>query len=100
MAVALSCVSMTLSNLFTAETWPEIVGYAASVFVVLSFVFKGVKAIRVVNGIGCVSFVIYGAFNAGAILWPIVIPNAVLCGLHLYHLFVGTRRGSAANPAR
>jgi len=58
------------------------VSYLASVFVALSFVFKGVKIIRVVNCIGCISFVVYGLFNPGAVLWPIVIPNAVICCLH------------------
>jgi len=67
------------------------VGYLASVFVALSFVFKGVKVIRVVNCIGCISFVVYGFFNPRTVLWPIVIPNAVICGLHLYHLLKSTR---------
>jgi len=62
------------------------VGYLASLFVALSFVFKGVKVIRVVNCIGCISFVVYGFYNPGTVLWPIVIPNAVICCLHLYHL--------------
>jgi len=67
------------------------VGYLASVFVALSFVFKGVRLIRVVNCIGCISFVVYGLFNPGTVLWPIVVPNAVICVLHLYHLLKSTR---------
>jgi len=68
------------------------VGYLASVFVALSFVFKGVRLIRVVNCIGCISFVVYGLFNPGTVLWPIVVPNAVICCLHLYHLLGLSRK--------
>ncbi len=67
---------------------PEIanyVGYAASFFVVLSFVLKDIRKIRIVNLIGCILFVIYGVFSN--YLWPIIIPNAILCVIQIYHLF-------------
>ncbi len=60
------------------------IGYAASFFIVLSFVLKDIRKIRVVNLIGCVFFVLYGIFNDW--LWPIIIPNAILCGIQMYHL--------------
>lgn len=66
---------------------PEItnyIGYAASFFVVLSFVLKDVKKIRVINLIGCVLFVLYGIYNN--FLWPIIIPNGILCFIQAYHL--------------
>ena len=61
------------------------VGYAASFFVVLSFVLKDIRKIRIVNLIGCILFVIYGVFSN--YLWPIIIPNAILCVIQIYHLF-------------
>ncbi|MDO5616011.1 MAG: uroporphyrinogen decarboxylase [Cruoricaptor ignavus] len=67
---------------------PEItnyIGYAASVFIVLSFVLKDLKKIRLVNLIGCICFVIYGFFGE-QVLWPIIIPNAILCFIQIYHL--------------
>ncbi|MGC4129883.1 MAG: uroporphyrinogen decarboxylase [Bergeyella sp.] len=67
---------------------PEIanyIGYAASVFVVLSFVLKDLRKVRLINLIGCICFVIYGFFCAEP-LWPIIIPNAILCGIQIYHL--------------
>ncbi|WP_034986056.1 hypothetical protein [Bergeyella zoohelcum] len=64
----------------------NIIGYSASFFVVLSFVLKDLKKIRVVNLIGCLLFVAYGVFSDW--LWPIIIPNAILCGVQLYHIFV------------
>lgn len=66
---------------------PEIasyVGYAASFFVVLSFILKDLRKVRIVNLIGCILFVIYGIYSG--MLWPIIIPNAILCFIQLYHL--------------
>jgi hypothetical protein len=66
---------------------PEItdfVGYGASFFVVLSFIMKDIKKLRIVNLIGCVLFVLYGIFCN--YLWPIIIPNAILCFIQVYHL--------------
>lgn len=62
------------------------IGYAASFFVVLSFVLKDLRKVRLVNIIGCVLFVIYGIYSN--MLWPIIIPNAVLCLIQGYHLIL------------
>ncbi len=62
----------------------SVIGYAASFFVVLSFMLKDLKKIRVINLIGCICFVIWGVFSG--MLWPIIIPNAILCGIQIYHL--------------
>ncbi|KIA84631.1 uroporphyrinogen decarboxylase [Kaistella solincola] len=62
----------------------NIIGYAASFFIVLSFVLKDIRKIRIVNLVGCICFVIYGIFSD--YLWPIIIPNAILCGVQVYHL--------------
>lgn len=66
---------------------PEItnfVGYGASFFVVLSFILKDLRKIRIVNLVGCMLFVIYGIYSN--FLWPIIIPNAILCGIQVFHL--------------
>ncbi|WKS95230.1 uroporphyrinogen decarboxylase [Riemerella columbina] len=68
------------------------IGYAASFFVVLSFVLKDITRIRLVNLIGCICFVIYGVFSG--MLWPIIIPNAILCFIQAYHLL---KSGSKAS---
>lgn len=69
---------------------PEIanyIGYAASIFIVLSFVLKDIKKIRLINLFGCICFVIFGFFSVpGQFIWPIIIPNAILCGIQVYHL--------------
>lgn len=66
---------------------PEItsfIGYSASIFVVLSFILKDVKKIRIINLIGCICFVLYGFLNN--YLWPVIIPNGILCFIQAYHL--------------
>lgn len=60
------------------------IGYAASFFIVLSFALKDLKKIRIVNMIGCICFVIYGIYSG--MLWPVIIPNALLCFVQVYHL--------------
>lgn len=63
----------------------EIMGYLASFFVVMSFVVKNIIHIRIINFIGCVFFIIYGVMLG--MLWPIIIPNAVICLVQIYYLF-------------
>lgn len=66
---------------------PEIasyIGYAASFFIILSFMLKDLRKVRLVNLLGCVCFVIYGIFIG--MLWPVIIPNAILCIVQVFHL--------------
>lgn len=56
----------------------EYIGYFASVCIVLSFLMKKIHHIRLINLIGCLCFVIYG-FLYDPKLWPIIIPNAIIC---------------------
>lgn len=66
---------------------PEIstfIGYAASFFIVLSFILKDLRKIRIVNLVGCVCFVIYGYYCG--LLWPVIIPNALICFVQIYYL--------------
>ncbi|MGN7865598.1 uroporphyrinogen decarboxylase [Chryseobacterium sp. 22458] len=72
---------------------PEIttyIGYSASVFIVLSFILKDVRKIRIVNMIGCICFVIYGFFFSEP-LWPVIIPNGLICFIQMYHLIAGKK---------
>ena len=67
------------------------VGYSASLFIVLSFILKDVRKIRVVNMIGCICFVIYGIFlndyrDLNQWLLPVIIPNAILALVQVYYL--------------
>ena len=65
------------------SNWFEWIGYAASVFIVLSFIVNQLKWVRVINMIGCLCFVVYGFYFEA---WPVVIPNAILIFIQLYFL--------------
>ncbi len=67
----------------------EYIGYAASFFIVISFILKDVQKIRMVNLLGCICFVIYGIFSG--MLWPIIIPNAILFFVQIYHLITSKK---------
>lgn len=68
------------------------IGYAASFFIVMSFVLKNIRNIRLVNLLGCICFVLYGIFND--YLWPVIIPNGILCGVQIYHLINSNNESS------
>ncbi|MDO4880165.1 MAG: uroporphyrinogen decarboxylase [Capnocytophaga sp.] len=63
----------------------QYIGYLASVFIILSFIVKDLKTLRIINLIGCVCFVIYGLLNTELLL-PVIIPNAIICVVQIYHL--------------
>lgn len=63
--------------------WVEILGIIATCFVLVSFLMKKVLWIRVVNLVGAVIFVIYGAL-LGA--WSVWILNACLVVIQIYYI--------------
>ncbi|MDR3273040.1 MAG: uroporphyrinogen decarboxylase [Flavobacteriaceae bacterium] len=67
-------------------TWIDWVGYSASVFLIISFLINDIKNLRFINLIGCILFVIYGIAIGKAGI-PVMIPNAILCFIQIYHLY-------------
>ena len=65
------------------DTVIEIIGYLAPAFLVLSFLFKDVFKLRLINSVGCVFFIIYGFLISA---YPVVIANAIIVGINLYYL--------------
>ncbi|MCG8576243.1 MAG: uroporphyrinogen decarboxylase [Flavobacteriales bacterium] len=64
----------------------EWIGYIASAVVLISFLMKKIRSLRIVNSIGCTLFVFYGfALN---ISWPLVITNLVIILINFYYLFI------------
>jgi len=64
----------------------ELMGYIASIIVLLSFTMKNVRKLRIVNTVGCAFFVIYGVMLQ--ISWPIIITNMSIIGINFYYLFL------------
>ena len=61
----------------------EIIGFTASVFVLVSFIPKNVKWIRCINIVGCVVWIVYGIFAGALSVW---IMNLLVMIVHLFHL--------------
>ncbi len=63
----------------------EVVGYLASLFVLLSFFRKDIRQLRIVNSIGCALFVAYGVLLMSI---PIIITNVAILLVNGYYLFI------------
>lgn len=61
----------------------EILGTIASVIVLMSFLMKGEKKIRLINILGAVMFVVYGISINAFSVWFL---NGALILIHLYKL--------------
>ena len=64
----------------------EWVGYAAMLALLISFMMKDVKKLRIINSVGCGLFVVYGIMLATS--WPIVITNSAIICINFYYLFI------------
>lgn len=64
----------------------EWVGYAAMLALLISFMMKDVRKLRLINSIGAILFVIYGFMLTTS--WPIIITNTAILCINFYYLFV------------
>ncbi|WP_242155313.1 uroporphyrinogen decarboxylase [Aestuariivivens sediminis] len=68
----------------------EYIGYLASLMVLLSFIMKTVKTLRLVNMMGCILFIIYGFLMPSLrIGLPIIIANTAILLVNFYYLIYG-----------
>ena len=63
----------------------EIVGYIASLVVLISFLMKDIKLLRIVNTVGCSIFIIYGFLLNYS--YPIIITNIAIVIINLVFLY-------------
>ena len=68
-------------------TITEWVGYIASLLLIISFLQKNVRTLRIINSFGCFAFIIYG-FLLESIAWPVVITNGFIVLFNVYYLFL------------
>ena len=61
----------------------EIIGWIGSAVIMLSFIPKSVRWIRVINIIGCILWVWYGFITHAPSVW---VMNTIILFLHAYHL--------------
>jgi hypothetical protein len=62
----------------------DIVGYLASIVVLISFLMKDIKKLRIINSVGCGLFVVYGCMLDFSI--PIVLTNTAIACINGYYL--------------
>lgn len=62
----------------------ELIGYAASFIVLISFLMKNIKTLRIINTLGCFLFIIYGILLNTSI--PIIFTNTAIVGINMYYL--------------
>jgi len=68
----------------------DFIGYAASFFVVLSFIIKdNLLYIRLTNLVGCILFVIYSYCIMSI---PMILPNAFLIIVQIVYIWKSTRK--------
>jgi len=61
----------------------ECIGYAASIFVAISFMTRTMIKLRAINAIGAILFIVYGLLIKA---YPVVIINCFITVIHFYHL--------------
>lgn len=65
------------------KTWLEIMGYVASLVILASLMTTNVFRLRVLNGIGCVLFGVYGLLIRS---WPVCAINWVIAAVDVWYL--------------
>ena len=71
------------------STYIEYTGYAASFFVLLSFVMKKITTLRMVNILGCALFIAYGVLIEST---PIILTNVAIVLVNVYYLMLFYRK--------
>ena len=71
-------------------TMTELVGYLAMITLLISFMMKEMKTLRIINSIGCAVWVLYGFMLQ--IAWPVVITNILIIGINFYYLFFNKKQ--------
>ena len=64
-------------------TYIDYIGYAASLFVLLSFFMKKIATLRMINIVGCSFFIAYGLLIDSI---PVIITNVAIVLVNSYYL--------------
>lgn len=69
-------------------TWFEAIGIAGTLFVLLSFLMKDIRKVRIINIVGAVLFVVYGLLIDALSTWLL---NGILVIIHIVYLLKGKK---------
>lgn len=67
----------------------EWVGYAASIFIVISLTMTDIIKLRIINTIGCLLFIMYGMTVHA---YPVALSNAIIVLINIYNLYKLNRK--------
>lgn len=67
-------------------TFTDWIGYLASALLIISFMMKNVRTLRIINSFGCAFFIYYGVLLGNDL--PIIITNLFIVVFNLYYLFI------------
>lgn len=73
-----------LKSEFMGIAMVEWIGYIASLIILISFLMKDMKKLRVINIVGCLIFAAYGFLLDTS--WPIVITNLAIVLINTFFL--------------
>jgi hypothetical protein len=62
----------------------DLIGYAASAVLMVSFLMKNINTLRLINSIGAILFILYGFMLATS--WPVIITNAFILSVNIFYL--------------
>ena len=71
-------------------TFTDLVGYAAMAVLLVSFLMKNIRNLRLINSAGGLLFIAYG-FLLEPISFPIIITNTAIVCINLYYLFLNKK---------
>lgn len=75
--------------------YTEFFGYAASAGVLISFLMRDIKWLRIVNSAGCIFFIIYGVLLTS---WPVVVTNVAIVLVNFWYLFFAVKKAGQIPP--
>ena len=73
-----------LQAILLKVTATELIGYLGTSFVLLSFLMKDMRTLRIVRIVGCICFIVYGILIDYAI--PVIITNVSIVIINLFYL--------------
>ena len=73
------------------NNYTEYIGYLASLLVLVSFLMKNMTYLRLVNTLGCLVFIAYGALLPSI---PIIITNAAIVLINSFYLLKSRKKTS------
>lgn len=69
--------------IYLMDNYMEIMAYIGSVIILMSFIVKDVKWLRLLNNVGCLIFLVYAFYHGRT---PLILLNSGVILVNIYHL--------------